>query len=95
MLGPTLAGLGDLGGIANARIIDKTGLDGRYDFTLEYDGSVGARGAFYPPLPEGTLGSAPPLPDAVREQLGLKLDEKKAKVDVLVVDRFDKIPTGN
>jgi uncharacterized protein (TIGR03435 family) len=95
LLCPTLAALGDLGGIANARIIDKTGLDGRYDFTLEYDGSVGVRGAMYPPLPEGTLDSAPPLPDAVREQLGLKLEEKKAKVDVLAVDRFDRIPTDN
>ncbi|HVW07920.1 MAG TPA: TIGR03435 family protein [Bryobacteraceae bacterium] len=95
LLGPTLASLGDLAGIANARIIDKTGLEGRFDFTLEYDGTVGARGAMYPPLPEGTLGSAPPLPDAVREQLGLKLEEKKARFDVLVVDRFDKIPTGN
>ncbi|HVY93783.1 MAG TPA: TIGR03435 family protein, partial [Bryobacteraceae bacterium] len=81
--------------ITNARIIDKTGLDGRYDFTLEYDGTVGVRGAMYPPLPQGTLDSAPPLLDAVQEQLGLKLEEKKAKFDVLVVDRFDKIPTGN
>jgi len=95
VLCPALATLGDLGGISNARIIDKTGLDGRYDFTLEYDGTAGVRGAMYPPLPPGTLDSAPPLLDAVQEQLGLKLEEKKAKFDVLVVDRFDKIPTGN
>jgi uncharacterized protein (TIGR03435 family) len=94
-LGYPLGDLSDLGGLTKGRIADKTGLDERYDFTLEFDGTVGFRGAFYPPLPEGTLGSAPPLLDAVREQLGLKLEEKKAKVDVLVVDHLDRIPTDN
>lgn len=95
LLGPPLGSWGDLGGVVRGRIVDKTGLVERYDFTLEFDGSVGFLGAFPPPLPEGTSGSAAPLPDAVREQLGLRLEEKKAKVDVLVIDRFDKIPTDN
>ena len=31
----------------------------------------------------------------LREQLGLKLEARKAKVELLVVDRATRIPTGN
>jgi uncharacterized protein (TIGR03435 family) len=38
---------------------------------------------------------AAPFMTAIVEQLGLKLEPSKAAVDILVVDRFNKIPTEN
>jgi uncharacterized protein (TIGR03435 family) len=39
--------------------------------------------------------AAPPLPAALQEQLGLKLDQKKGPVDMIVVDKMEKLPTEN
>jgi uncharacterized protein (TIGR03435 family) len=38
---------------------------------------------------------APPLLSAVQDQLGLKLDAKKAPVELIVVDKMEKVPTEN
>jgi uncharacterized protein (TIGR03435 family) len=83
------------GSLALGRVVDKTGLDGQYNFTFEFAGRRGPGGAFPPPLLEGEVETAPGLFDALRQQLGLVLEEKKAPLDVLVVDRVDKIPTEN
>lgn len=83
------------GAFTVARVVDRTGLDGRYDFTFEFAGSMGPGGAFPPPLPDGGTDTAPVLFDALQQQLGLKLEKGKAKLDVLVVDRVDKVPTEN
>ncbi len=77
------------------KVIDKTGLDGLYDFTFEYAGLPNAGGSHPPPLPDGETDTAPDLFDALQAQLGLKLEEKKAKLDVLVIDNVDRIPTEN
>jgi uncharacterized protein (TIGR03435 family) len=65
-----------------ARVIDKTGLTGRYDFTLEYAG-----------LNDDSAG--PGIFSAVEKQLGLKLDKSKAPLDIIVIDRINKVPTEN
>jgi uncharacterized protein (TIGR03435 family) len=39
--------------------------------------------------------SGPTLPQALRDQLGLRLEAKKGPVDMLVVDRIEKLPTDN
>jgi uncharacterized protein (TIGR03435 family) len=31
----------------------------------------------------------------LQDQLGLKLEQKKAPVDLLVIDRVEKVPTEN
>jgi uncharacterized protein (TIGR03435 family) len=77
------------------KVIDKTGLDGRYDFTFEFAGRMAAGGAYPPPLPDGETETAPTLFDALQRQLGLKLERGKATSDVLVVDRVDRVPTEN
>jgi uncharacterized protein (TIGR03435 family) len=65
-------------------IIDKTGLTGNYDFTLEYAPEEGA----------SPSDSAPSIFTALQEQLGLKLESTKGPVDVIVIDHIEK-PTEN
>jgi uncharacterized protein (TIGR03435 family) len=62
---------------------------------VEFAGYWSPGGTDLKPLPDGQTDNAPDLFDAVREQLGLRLDEKKAPLDVIVVDHADKTPTEN
>jgi uncharacterized protein (TIGR03435 family) len=91
------------------RVVDKTGLTGKFDFTLEYAAAIPRPGnlpmlANRPPPdpsapttasdPGGTAG--PSIFTAVEKQLGLKLVKTaNVSVDVLVVDHADKVPTEN
>ena len=66
-----------LGREAGKPVIDKTGLTGKYDFTLE----------FTPAARASTDDTGrPSVFTAVEEQLGLKLVPGKEMVDVLVID---------
>jgi uncharacterized protein (TIGR03435 family) len=73
-------------------VIDKTGLTGYYDFTLK----------FMPPLPPGfnlenlppELQNRPSIFDALRDQLGLKLEAQKGPVEYYVIDSIEK-PAAN
>jgi uncharacterized protein (TIGR03435 family) len=92
-------------GFFQPRVIDKTGLTGKYTFILEFDcpGCVPLAPAVSA-NPDGGNTSAPVdeslgFPDifaAVQKELGLRL-VKTADVamDVIVVDALNKIPTGN
>ncbi len=85
-------------------VVDATGLAGKYDFFLSWviEGAAG-RGT----NPTGSQEPRTTQPNslefsgglsifgALQRQLGLKLEEKKAPVDVLVVDHVDRIPTEN
>jgi uncharacterized protein (TIGR03435 family) len=65
-------------------VVNRTGLDGRYNFKLEW-------------TPEGDRqrpDSAPSIFTALQEQLGLRLRTGKAPVEVVVIDRAEK-PTAN
>lgn len=72
--------------VTPATVVDNTGLTGKYDFTLEFAGSLGPGGA-NPPDADG-----PGLFDALETQLGLRLEQKKVRQDVLVIDSINKIP---
>ncbi len=68
-------------------VLNKTGLQGRYNFNLNWsDGKASASDG------ESSSGnvSAPSILTAVQEQLGLKLEPQKAVMQVLVVDRVEK-----
>jgi uncharacterized protein (TIGR03435 family) len=64
-------------------IANKTGLEGGYDFTLDY-------------APDGADASdpRPSIFTALEEQLGLKLEPARGPVDVIVVDHIER-PTEN
>lgn len=80
------------------KVVDKTGLAGRYDFTLHW-----APERPMPGLSGGdNQGPAPPPPDAsapsiftaLQEQLGLKLESQKGPVETLVIASIEK-PSEN
>ena len=90
-------------------VVDATGLKANYDFTLDFapDGLNGPMGMLPPPPPEhdgagggSPMASAPEMGGptiftALQEQLGLKLEQRKGPVDLLVIDRLEKVPTEN
>lgn len=87
-----------ISGTAQRVVIDKTGLTGYYDFALTYT-PAGDQ------LPQGTPPPGAPAPPpidpdgpsfftAIQEQLGLKLDNQRGPVEVVVIDSIDQ-PTEN
>ena len=82
-------------------VVDATGLTGRYDYALTFasgNAMIAARGAAPAGDPNTPLGASEPVTPIeaeVQSQLGLKLDSRKAPVEVLVVDHAEKTPTEN
>jgi uncharacterized protein (TIGR03435 family) len=72
--------------------IDMTGLKGLYDFTIDLSG-LGFSGN--PPQDGSQDTSAPSVFTTVQDNLGLRLEAQKAPIDVLVIDRAEKVPTAN
>jgi uncharacterized protein (TIGR03435 family) len=81
-------------------VIDETGLNGKYDWTLKWtpdvstpiskekdDGSHETANAAPP-------DSGPSIFTAIQEQLGLKLESKKGPVEILVIDHVER-PSAN
>jgi uncharacterized protein (TIGR03435 family) len=74
--------------IGGRLVVDKTGLTGKYDFTLKWTPDMG-QGNDLP-----SADSGPTLFTALQDELGLRLQPTKAPVDVIVIDRVD-LPTAN
>jgi uncharacterized protein (TIGR03435 family) len=69
-------------------VIDRTGLAGRWDIELEYSiTTTSLTAADQPNAPTSVF-------TALQEQLGLKLESRKERMDVLVIDRIE-MPTPN
>jgi uncharacterized protein (TIGR03435 family) len=66
-------------------VMDRTGLDGLFDFQLEWALEMNANAADV---------SAPSVFSAVQEQLGLRLESTKGPVEVIVIERVEK-PSEN
>jgi uncharacterized protein (TIGR03435 family) len=79
-----------LASITGGPILDATGLKGEYAFTLSWTFAI--PGAPAPP-PDADTG--PDLFAALPEQLGLKLESKKASIEMLIVDHAEKTPVEN
>lgn len=63
---------------------DDTGLQGKYDIVMTW----------VPGEPKAE-DPGPSIFQALKDQLGLKLESKKGMVDILVVDHLEKTPTEN
>ena len=68
-------------------MVDQTGLSGTFDFTIEFT-PEDRRGS--PPDAAADNGG-PTLVEALREQLGIKLESRKSQVDMLVVDHVEHL----
>jgi uncharacterized protein (TIGR03435 family) len=93
------------------RLIDRTGLSGRYDFTLEFtppeNGNQMGMIVTLPLSPgqtaplntagprPGQLDSIPVVSSAMERQLGLKLEATMIPVNILVIDHVERTPIEN
>ena len=68
-------------------VVDKTGLTGKYDFTLAWTDDQNSEA-------KDDTASAPSLFTALQEQLGLKLEAMRGPVETIVVDRAE-MPSEN
>ena len=77
-------------------VLDESGLQGAYDFTLTFMPDPGGRGMPAGPPPPGAPElppidpNAPALPTALQEQLGLRLESAKGPVEMIVIDSIDQ-----
>lgn len=101
----------DLSNKLHVPVMDATGLEGGYDYTLFFTGEIysGPAQNIVSPLPPAAASGPSPaedrapaplahplLRDALREQLGLELRPvKNVPVDVVVIDSSRREPTEN
>jgi uncharacterized protein (TIGR03435 family) len=78
--------------IMDRPVIDLTNLPGTYDFDLNFTRELP------PNIPETAMvngapidTSGPTIYEALRKQLGLKLDRQKGPVDIMVIDHIEKL----
>ena len=72
--------VGVLSQLTGRKVVDRSGLSGRYDFILSYAPDAGGTGS----LPDSVYTS-------LREQLGLNLETQKAPVEFIVVDHIEQL----
>jgi uncharacterized protein (TIGR03435 family) len=71
-------------------VVDRTGLTGRFDFGMKFSDNDAELKRTMERMEADQSSFASALND-----LGLKLDPQKAPVEILIVDRADKVPTEN
>ena len=72
-----------LGRPLDVPVVDKTGLKGIYEIDLKF-------------APEdGADSSLPSIFTAIQEQLGLRLESQKVPMQMLVIDRCQRVPMEN
>jgi uncharacterized protein (TIGR03435 family) len=88
-IGKFLGNTGGSTGEIGRPVLDRTGLTGRWDFTLEVAMPFGGKAAPDAPAPEG-----PTMLEAMQEQLGVRLKPAKDVISVPVVDHIE-LPSEN
>jgi uncharacterized protein (TIGR03435 family) len=73
-------------------VIDETGLEGQYDFKLEWDPLDSPANSDPDAASNPAIGVS--LAAALKEQLGLRLISKKGPVQVYVVEKIER-PSEN
>ena len=67
------------------QVVDRTGLEGRYDFQLNYSPDLGLSTSH-----DSLTDSGPSIFTALQEQLGLRLDSSKGPVESVVINHAEK-----
>lgn len=89
LIGKFLGNTGGSTGEIGRPVVDRTGLTGRWDFTLEIGAPFGGKAAPDAPAPEG-----PTMLEAMQEQWGVRLKPAKDIISVPVVDHIE-LPSEN
>jgi uncharacterized protein (TIGR03435 family) len=80
-------------------VVDATGLEGGYDFTLSFSAAGQGNSTPKPPGSDSSTASDPSgaisLFDAIKQELGLKLEKQRRPEPALVIDHIDDKPTEN
>jgi uncharacterized protein (TIGR03435 family) len=83
----------------NAPVTDATGLTGKYEVNMFWEAAGFSdglmRAAPAGAEPGGAELEGPTIFTAIQDQLGLKLQSKKASIEALVIDHLEKVPTEN
>lgn len=93
----------DLAHVFKIRVVDATGLNAKYDFTMFFGAGPNDTN---PPLGQPPAGAAaaasasdsqdsPDFFEALQWQLGLRLEARKMPAQVMVIDHVERAPTGN
>lgn len=76
-------------------VIDRTGLNGTFDFSLEWAPPSPVEPTQMAPGPNAQGDDpGPSIAEAIRQQLGLKLESTRGPVELLVIDHVER-PTTN
>ena len=78
---------GTLARIVEHPVVDQTGLQGVYNLKLDFTPENAKS--------DGPDAAGPSIYTALQEQLGLKLQTQKLPVEIIVVDRVERVPTEN
>jgi uncharacterized protein (TIGR03435 family) len=97
LLAQTIYFEGNLAGEVDRPVVDETGLEGTFDFVIQFTPGLSDRMTrpgppnpdAPPPDPSGT-----PLQNALRDQLGLRLRSSRAPIRTIVIDHIES-PSGN
>ncbi len=84
-----------LSGQLQGPVIDATGLKAKYDFQVSWSFEENNASALAGAPAAMVDLYHPALIGAVQSQLGLRLEQKKGSIEVLVVDHIEKMPTEN
>ncbi len=76
--------LSRMAGVGDRQVVDNTGLDGQYDFTLTFDRNPVSSAGTDP------MARMPDILSALKEQLGLKLEPGNAPIRFLVIDHVER-----
>jgi uncharacterized protein (TIGR03435 family) len=80
----------------NRPVLDKTGLKGGFDFTIDLMRYIPLDTSGKPSIESTTeMDRDAIIITAVQEQLGLKLAPKRGPIEVILIDSADKIPAEN
>jgi uncharacterized protein (TIGR03435 family) len=77
-------------------VVDATGIDGRWDFSVTFTRNAGGErmrdsDADQAADPSGALD----IFEALEKQIGLKLEKRKRTVQMVVIDHLEQKPTEN
>jgi uncharacterized protein (TIGR03435 family) len=92
---PFSAVVNQVSGELAAHVVDQIGLTGLFDIVLEYESNRRFAGGPPPGLDPNSTDSPPlPLPAALQQQLGLKLEKGIGPLPITIVDAAEP-PSAN